>query len=199
MHASVLLLACTLLLGQSASALSWGRRDAALIRRRTDDRHAVLGSVVLRDGHWEAVPGHVDGKPALACIWLFRSEFILPRPTAPGSATICAVEQSSPCCAGALCTGSFIDSVHTRSGFGELHLRASPKASDTDQMFAVGYLEGWLTAERVYDHFHNMRAFFNMTTPKPMQWCGSAWKCMPPHVKGSSCVFAQREVVPSSH
>jgi len=61
--------------------------------------------------------------------------------------------------------------VHTRSGFGELHLRASAKASDTDQMFAMGYLEGWLTAERVYDHFHNMRAFFNMMTPKPMQWC----------------------------
>ena len=64
--------------------------------------------------------------------------------------------------------------MHTRSGFGELHLHASPKASDTDQMFAMGYLEGWLTAERVFDHFHNMRAFFNMTTPRPMQWCVKA-------------------------
>lgn len=72
--------------------------------------------------------------------------------------------------AGALCTGSFIDSVHTRSGFGHLHLHASRKASDAEQMFAMGYLEGWLTAERIYDHFHNMRAFFNMTTSKPMQW-----------------------------
>ena len=73
-------------------------------------------------------------------------------------------------CAGALCTGSFTDSRHTRSGFGELHLRAGRKASDAEQMFALGYLEGWLTAERIYDHFYNMRAFFNMTTPKPMQW-----------------------------
>ncbi len=72
---------------------------------------------------------------------------------------------------GALCTGRFTDSVHTRSGFGVLHLHASPKASDADQMFAIGYLEGWLTAERVYDHFHNMRAFFNMTTAEPVQWC----------------------------
>ncbi len=83
MHASVLLplaLACTLLLGQSASALSWGRRDAAMIRRRTDDRHAVLGSVVLRNGRWEAVPGHVDGNSALACIRRFHNEFILPQP-----------------------------------------------------------------------------------------------------------------------
>ena len=53
-----------------------------------------------------------------------------------------------------------------------LHLHASPKAADAEQMFAAGYLEGWLTAERIYDHFFNMRAFFNMTTPKPMQWCG---------------------------
>ena len=77
------------------------------------------------------------------------------------------------CFAGALCTGSFTDSVHTRSGFGVLHLHASPKASDAEQMFAMGYLEGWLTAERVYDHYFNMRAFFNMTTSKPMQWCAS--------------------------
>ena len=64
--------------------------------------------------------------------------------------------------------------MHTRSGFGVLHLHASPKAGDEEQMFAAGYLEGWLTAERVYDHFFNMRAFFNMTTPTPMQWYGHA-------------------------
>ena len=103
-------------------------------------------------------------------------------PTPPGPATIHA---------GALCTGSFVDSVHTRSGFGELHLHASSKASDTDQMFAMGYLEGWLAAERVYDHFHNMRAFFNMTTPKPMQWCASTCAFMFPRCSGSGCVLRE--------
>ena len=50
------------------------------------------------------------------------------------------------CRAGAVAHGSFTDSRHTRSGFGVLHVHTSAAFSDTEQMFAAGYLEGWLTA-----------------------------------------------------
>ena len=42
--------------------------------------------------------------------------------------------------------GSFTDSRHTRSGFGILHVHTSKVFPDTQQMFAAGFLEGWLTA-----------------------------------------------------
>ena len=42
-------------------------------------------------------------------------------------------------------------------------------------MFAAGFLEGYLTAERIMDHHHNLHAYFtgtlNVSLAKPMAWC----------------------------
>jgi hypothetical protein len=42
------------------------------------------------------------------------------------------------------------------SGFGVLTVRTNPKQGDPDQMRAAGFIEGALTANRVYDHHTNM-------------------------------------------
>jgi hypothetical protein len=48
--------------------------------------------------------------------------------------------------------------------------------ADADQAFAAGFLEGYLTAERIMDHHHNLYAYFtgtlNVSLAKPMAWCG---------------------------
>ena len=83
MHVSARLssgLICLLLLGQSASALSWGRRDAPMIRRRSDERHAVLGSVVLHGSQYKAVAGHAEGKRMLGCRTSKSSVVAAPQP-----------------------------------------------------------------------------------------------------------------------
>ncbi len=35
---------------------------------------------------------------------------------------------------------------------------------------AAGFLEGYLTAHRIYDHHVNMEAFFNISTSGPSDW-----------------------------
>lgn len=66
------------------------------------------------------------------------------------SAGFCQLlEHLSPRPAGAVAHGGFTDSRHTRSGFGVLHVHTSAAFPDTQQMFAAGYLEGWLTAGKV--------------------------------------------------
>lgn len=42
--------------------------------------------------------------------------------------------------------GAYIDSRHTRGGAGILHVTSNPEYTDEEQMFAAGYLEGYLTA-----------------------------------------------------
>lgn len=42
--------------------------------------------------------------------------------------------------------GAYIDARHTRGGAGILHVTSNPEYSDEEQMFAGGYLEGYLTA-----------------------------------------------------
>jgi hypothetical protein len=119
------LLPFLLILCQSASALSWGRLDQASLKRRSGKKHAVHASVVLQNGQHKAVPGHADGAKAALCETM-SSIFDKSCPFPPSLRTIAVAMRS----AGALCTGSFTDSVHTRSGFGVLHLHASPKAAD---------------------------------------------------------------------
>lgn len=43
-------------------------------------------------------------------------------------------------------SGMYVDSSLTPSNFGKLRLASSPLYSDSDQMYAVGYLEGYITA-----------------------------------------------------
>jgi hypothetical protein len=40
----------------------------------------------------------------------------------------------------------FVDSAHTASNFGKLRIRTSPSHTDTQQMRAAGWMEGYLTA-----------------------------------------------------
>ena len=40
----------------------------------------------------------------------------------------------------------YVDAAQTRSYTGQLHLSTSEAFSDHDQMFAAGYLEGYMTA-----------------------------------------------------
>lgn len=55
--------------------------------------------------------------------------------------------------AGALAQGAYIDSAHTASNFGKLRIRTASGASDIDQARAAGFLEGYLTAARMNDHW----------------------------------------------
>ncbi|KXZ56769.1 hypothetical protein GPECTOR_1g693 [Gonium pectorale] len=46
------------------------------------------------------------------------------------------------------------------ANFGKLRIVTKANHSNADQMFAAGYLEGYLTAERIYDHHYNLRTYF---------------------------------------
>ena len=42
----------------------------------------------------------------------------------------------------------YVDAAQTRSYTGQLHLKTTEAFSDHDQMFAAGYLEGYMTARK---------------------------------------------------
>ena len=48
--------------------------------------------------------------------------------------------------AGSVAQGRYVDAKHTPSYTGQLHLSTSGSYSDHDQMFSVGYLEGYISA-----------------------------------------------------
>ena len=56
-----------------------------------------------------------------------------------------------------------------------------PHHQDRAEVFASGWLEGWLTAERIYDHYFNMHRYFrvqlNASMDRPMDWLrrNDAW------------------------
>jgi hypothetical protein len=104
----------------------------------------------------------------------------------------------------ALAHGAFLDARHTSSNFGKLRLvtgsaadarqrrrqrndasasrrQNRPHAQDRAEAFASGWLEGWLTAERIYDHWFNMDRYFrtqlNASMERPMAWLrrNDAW------------------------
>eukprot|EP00656_Telonema_subtile_P008417 TRINITY_DN1392_c0_g1_i1.p1 TRINITY_DN1392_c0_g1~~TRINITY_DN1392_c0_g1_i1.p1 ORF type:complete len:578 (-),score=100.78 TRINITY_DN1392_c0_g1_i1:111-1844(-) len=53
--------------------------------------------------------------------------------------------------------GTFVDGAVTPSNFGSLSLQSSPNASDVDQMYAIGFAEGYLTQHRIYQEVLNLR------------------------------------------
>lgn len=55
--------------------------------------------------------------------------------------------------AGGVAWGSYLDSLHTRSNFGQLRVTTSGEHPDADQLYAAGYLEGYLTAHRIWDNW----------------------------------------------
>lgn len=48
---------------------------------------------------------------------------------------------------------------HHPSGFGQLHMQTSSHFSNSIQMLAAGYVEGYLTAPQIADHWHNQQAW----------------------------------------
>ena len=48
--------------------------------------------------------------------------------------------------AGSVARGSFKDAVHTPSNFGKFHVETFGNYPDRQQLYAAGYLEGYLTA-----------------------------------------------------
>ncbi|KAK9798176.1 hypothetical protein WJX73_007462 [Symbiochloris irregularis] len=66
--------------------------------------------------------------------------------------------------------GSYTDGSNSVSGWGQLHIATTEGQPDLTALRAAGYLEGWLTAERIYDHHVNMKAFYNLSTNKPADW-----------------------------
>eukprot|EP00198_Chlamydomonas_reinhardtii_P009289 XP_001698626.1 predicted protein [Chlamydomonas reinhardtii] len=55
--------------------------------------------------------------------------------------------------------GSFSDPARHRSNFGQLRVTTNAAFPDEIQMQAAGFLEGYLTAERIFDYAYNMKAW----------------------------------------
>eukprot|EP00049_Salpingoeca_infusionum_P011479 m.199418 g.199418 ORF g.199418 m.199418 type:complete len:533 (-) comp14943_c0_seq1:2649-4247(-) len=65
--------------------------------------------------------------------------------------------------------GAFDPYTNHVSGFGVLQIETNPLASDQDQYYAAGYLEGVLTASEIYDQHHNLLAVFSSLANGPNQ------------------------------
>jgi len=74
----------------------------------------------------------------------------------------------------AVAWGSYLDGSHTVSNFGQLRISTSGKYSDADQVFAAGWLEGYLSAPRIYQNYQNLHTYFiktmNASLEEPMAW-----------------------------
>ena len=69
---------------------------------------------------------------------------------------------------------SYVDSDDTVSNFGILDVVTNGMYSDQQQMFAAGYVEGYVTAERIAQNFANLHYYFTETMgvelEDPMSW-----------------------------
>ncbi len=54
---------------------------------------------------------------------------------------------------GSVAWGEYVPERQTASNFGKLRIQASARAADEVQLRAMGYLEGWLTAQPIWDHW----------------------------------------------
>ncbi|GFR40954.1 hypothetical protein Agub_g1618, partial [Astrephomene gubernaculifera] len=68
------------------------------------------------------------------------------------------VDDAGPQCAA---SATFVDSAYTASNFGKLRIVTGGDYSDADQVYAAGFIEGYLTAARIYDHHFNLRSYFD--------------------------------------
>jgi len=74
----------------------------------------------------------------------------------------------------AVAQGVYVDSAYTASNFGKLRIVTNGNFTDLQQMQAAGWIEGYLTAARVYDHHYNLKHYFkqqlNASLERPMAW-----------------------------
>ena len=66
--------------------------------------------------------------------------------------------------ADAVAFGEYVDSSLTVSNMGQLRINTSSKFSDEHQLFAAGFLEAYLSAERIHDYFSNTYEYFTSPT-----------------------------------
>ena len=62
--------------------------------------------------------------------------------------------------ADALAFGEYVDSSLTASNTGQLRVNTSSRFSDEHQLFAAGFLEAYLSAERIHDYYINTYEYF---------------------------------------
>ncbi|KAG1665434.1 hypothetical protein FOA52_005776 [Chlamydomonas sp. UWO 241] len=62
---------------------------------------------------------------------------------------------------GLLADGDFSPPEAHKSGFGQLRIRTLPGRPDKLSARAAGFLEGWLTAEAIFDHAYNIQYYFD--------------------------------------
>lgn len=74
--------------------------------------------------------------------------------------------------ADALAEAVFVDGAHTKSNMGHLEVWTWPVEGDEAQLYAAGYVEGWATADQIWQHFNNMWKFYNLTQEPSGPW---AW------------------------
>ncbi len=68
----------------------------------------------------------------------------------------------------------YLSSSATKSNFGTLDIVTNGHYSDEEQMWAAGYLEGYLTAQEIAEQYANLYSYFVSTMgvdlEKPMEW-----------------------------
>lgn len=77
-----------------------------------------------------------------------------PSPSCPLSLLLAGASDDAPAQA------SYTQASHHKSGFGVFKVTTNPQFSDELQMSAAGFLEGYLTAEQIYDHYYNIKSYY---------------------------------------
>lgn len=91
-----------------------------------------------------------------------------------GSSKVTVMTHSREGRGGDVAWGTFVDSSEKKSNFGVLEVHTSGEYGDEEQMFAAGFLEGYVTAKRISENFRNLHAYFtgtmNASLDAPMDW-----------------------------
>ncbi|KAI7844422.1 hypothetical protein COHA_002016 [Chlorella ohadii] len=102
---------------------------------------------------------------------------------------------SASACAGAAAHATFLPGQHTRGGWHQLWVSTSDAHSDEQQALALGFAEGWLTAEQIFAHHHNVGAHLNISgCPAALEWLEAqdAWTRRQAATNGSAFWSALR-------
>lgn len=101
----------------------------------------------------------------------------------------------------AIGSAAFLDAEHAESGWGQLLVNTNAGHPDDKQMWAAGFLEGYFTASRIYDHHINMKSFFNITGEGPSNWLleQDAWARQQADLNASSPLWQTMRLILKQH
>lgn len=68
-------------------------------------------------------------------------------------------------CPGAPAYANYSHYSNHPSGFGQLRVQTSPQFSNEVQLQAAGFVEGYLTAPQIFDHWYNQRSWVLSQAP----------------------------------